>query len=297
MLRRLVLFIAGIALSTPIALGDSPVRHVVIVGIDGLSPKGIAEAETPNMDLLMRQGSWTFAARAVMPTSSSSNWASMIMGAGPEQHGVTSNDWQPDIFEITPIAKGPGGIFPTLFSVIRQAHAEADIACFHDWAGFGRLFEKNTATHVSNPVGPKSTTKEACDYIESRKPLFTFIHLDHVDHAGHDQGWHTEPYFAAVREADEYVGLVVQSLQKAAILNDTILIITSDHGGKGKGHGGATMEEILIPWIIRGPGVAQGKELVEPVNTYDTAATVAYVLGITPPSIWIAKPVLEAFKP
>ena len=32
-------------------------------------------------------------ARGVIPTVSSPNWASMIMGAGPEQHGITSNDW------------------------------------------------------------------------------------------------------------------------------------------------------------------------------------------------------------
>jgi len=43
----------------------------------------------------MREGAWTLHARGVMPTVSSPNWASMIMGAGPEQHGVTSIDWQP----------------------------------------------------------------------------------------------------------------------------------------------------------------------------------------------------------
>src|SRR5271157_6012000 len=74
------------------------VDHVVIVGVDGLSPDGIRKAETPVLHGLMKEGASTLHARGVMPTSSSPNWASIIMGAGPEQHGVTSNDWQPNKF-------------------------------------------------------------------------------------------------------------------------------------------------------------------------------------------------------
>jgi hypothetical protein len=55
-----------------------------------------------------------------MPTSSSPNWASMIMGAGPEQHGVTSNDWETNKFEIPALEVGPEGMFPTIFGVIRR---------------------------------------------------------------------------------------------------------------------------------------------------------------------------------
>ena len=55
------------------------------------------------------------------------------------------------------------------------------------------------------------------------------------------------------------------------------------------------MAEIEIPWILHGPGVAAGKEITAPVNTYDTAATVAHLFGLKPPSCWIARPVLTAF--
>ena len=75
----------------------------------------------------------------------------------------------------------------------------------------------------------------------------------------------------------------------------TIVLVTSDHGGKGKGHGGSTMGEIEIPWILRGRGVAAGRELPATVNTFDTAATVAHALGLSPPKCWIGRPVLDAF--
>jgi hypothetical protein len=54
--------------------------------------------------------------------------------------------------------------------------------------------------------------------------------------------------------------------------------------------------EIEIPWILAGPGGAAGKELITPVNTYDTAATVAYIFGLKTPECWIARPVVEAFS-
>ena len=71
-------------------------KHVIVIGIDGMSPNGILTASTRTLDNLMQQGAYTLNARAVLPTSSSTNWATMVSGAGPEQHGVTSNDWERD---------------------------------------------------------------------------------------------------------------------------------------------------------------------------------------------------------
>ena len=76
----------------------------------------------------------------------------------------------------------------------------------------------------------------------------------------------------------------------------TLVLITADHGGIGAKHGGPTLAELEIPWILHGPGIASGKEIRTPVNTYDTAATLAYVFGLKPPSVWIGRPVLTAFR-
>ncbi len=271
------------------------VEHVVIIGVDGLSPDGIRKAETPNLHRLMKGGASTLHARGVMPTVSSPNWASMIMGAGPEQHGVTSNDWEPNKFDISPTAVGSGGTFPTIFGLLRQQRPSAKIACFHDWDGFARLFERDAADIVEHPDGPVKTTERAVAYLKEKKPQFTFIHLDHVDHAGHTYGHGTPEYYKSVAEADRLIGLIFKGLEDAGIVGKTVVLITADHGGKGKGHGGATMAELEIPWILHGPGVAAGKELATPVNTYDTAATVAYLFGLEAPRCWIARPVVEAF--
>jgi len=230
-----------------------------------------------------------------MPTSSSPNWASMIMGAGPEQHGVTSNDWQPDRFDIAPVVKGPGGIFPTIFSVLREQKSKAVVGVFHDWGDYGRLFERTMVDVIENPKGPTNTVQRAVEFIKSRRPTFTFIHLDHVDHAGHETGHGTPAYYESVAVADKLIGEVISAIEEAGLKESTLLLVTSDHGGKAKGHGGATMAEIEIPWIITGPGVRAGHEIKSPVNTYDTAATIAFAFGLKPPEAWIARPITEAF--
>lgn len=93
---------------------DLGIKHVVVIGFDGLSPDGLQTANTPNFDKLMHEGAHTFHARAVLPTSSSANWASMIMGSGPEQHGISSNVWERDNFELPAVTQGDDFLFPTI---------------------------------------------------------------------------------------------------------------------------------------------------------------------------------------
>ena len=103
------------------------VEHVLVIGVDGLSPEGIRQSDTPTLDSLMQQGASTLNAQAVMPSSSSPNWASMIMGAPPALHTVTSNDWEPaHIRDSTFCGNEPGQHWPTIFRVLRETYPDAD---------------------------------------------------------------------------------------------------------------------------------------------------------------------------
>jgi predicted AlkP superfamily pyrophosphatase or phosphodiesterase len=283
-----VIFAAGSAFA-------APHTHVIVIGVDGMSPDGIHNADTPNMDRIMREGAYSFHARAVFPSSSSPNWASMIMGAGPEQHGVISNSWRIDDFVLAPTATGTDGFFPTIFDLLRRTYPDAVSAMFHDWGGFANLFAHEDLDEVYTGGGPSKVTNKAVDYFRKMQPHLLFIHLDHVDHAGHETGHGTPQYYAAVEEADEYIGRVLDAVASSPIADSTYVLVTADHGGRNKGHGGWTMEEMLIPWMIEGPGIRKGYELQAPINTYDTAATVAKILEVPPHPAWIARPVNEAF--
>jgi predicted AlkP superfamily pyrophosphatase or phosphodiesterase len=232
----------------------------------------------------------------VMPTSSSPDWASMIMGAGPEQHGVTSNDWETNKFEISPILTGTGPMFPTIFGVLREQRPKAWIGCVHDWDGFGRLLEPQAPNLLQNVKGSPATADRAAEVIRQYRPTFLFVHFDDVDHAGHEHGWKSPEYFRAVDQIDGLIGKILSALEDAKLREKTVVIMTADHGGKGKSHGGPTMDELEIPFIISGPGIRKGCEIQQPVNTYDTAATIAVLFGLRPPDVWIGKPIREALN-
>ena len=290
------LVFAAVSVPLPSAAALPEVKHIVVIGCDGFGSLGFSESNAPVLHRLMREGAWTLRARGVMPTSSSPNWASMIMGAGPEQHGITSNDWQTNKFDIAPTAIGSGGIFPTIFGVIREQKPKAKIACVHDWDGFGRLVEPRAPDLLEHVKGSPETARRAIEVIKEMKPDFLFIHFDDVDHAGHGFGWKSPEYFQAVEQVDGLIGKVLAALDESGIRKQTLVLMTADHGGKEKGHGGSTMPELEIPLIINGPGVEAGREIKGFVNTYDLAPTITWVFGLHAPDCWIGKPVAEAFK-
>jgi predicted AlkP superfamily pyrophosphatase or phosphodiesterase len=283
--------------STGQSATTSRTEHVVIVGIDGMKGEAVINAQTPNMRRLMKDGAYTLHARAVIPLVSKPNWSAMMMGAPPEQTGVTSNDWMPSKSEIMPVCTDSAGIFPTIFGVLRDQKPSSSIGVFTDWDGFATLVEPKAedAMEITKEDQAK-TTQQALAFITERKPTLTFIHYDSVDEAGHTFGWDTPQYYDAVRKVDAYIGEVITALDEASIVHKTAIFVTADHGGRGLDHGENIMADIEIPWIVSGPGIKHEHEITHPLNTYDTAPTVAYILELTPPSCWLGKPVLEAFQ-
>lgn len=272
------------------------IEHVIVIGVDGLSPDGIRKAETPTMDKMMANGVVKWNVRTVLTTASSQNWASMIMGAGPEQHGIIDNDWKRDKHSLPPVVAGEEGIFPTIFGLIRSQKPGAEIGAVYHWGDFGRLFEKKAVNYDKHFSTEDSTAADFTKYIKEKKPTFGFVHFDHVDHAGHHDGHGTPAYYAAVAKTDSLVNEILKSIKAAGIEKSTLVIITADHGGKGKGHGGPTPEEAEIAMILYGKDVKQGYQVQQQVYTYDLAATIAFAFHLTPPYAWIGRPIKPAFK-
>lgn len=273
-------------------------RHVVVFGVDGLEPQGIDEAKTPNIHAMMKDGSWSFHARAVFPTVSSPNWASMIMGAPVEMTGVISNAWEPNSATIAPACEDAPGIFPTIFGLEHRQHPMAKMGIFTDWADFVRLVEPGVVgTVYTTNEDEDSVFAHALEYLKRQKPEFLFIHLDLVDHAGHTYGWGSPQYLRAVEKTDYMLGALRNALESMQLLSSTTVFLTADHGGVGKGHGGLTMVEMEVPWIVTGPGIRKDHEITDTIMQYDTAATLAVVLDVKPSSCWRATPVSSAFDP
>ena len=97
-----------------------------------------------------------------------------------------------------------------------------------------------------------ATARCAVEYIRDKKPALVNIVFDALDHVGHAAGHDTPAYYDKLEEIDGYVGEIIQAVKEAGIWDESIIIVTADHGGIEKGHGGRTMQEMETPFIICG---------------------------------------------
>ena len=112
----LLLVIATASLTGAVAKGKKceaqKAKYVVLIGSDGFS-SDVVRAHSgafPNIEALMKNGSYTLERRSVLPSSSAVNWASMLMGAGPELHGYTT--WGSQVPDLPSRVIGKYGLFP-----------------------------------------------------------------------------------------------------------------------------------------------------------------------------------------
>ncbi|MEA5258378.1 alkaline phosphatase [Arcicella aquatica] len=273
---------------------QSKIEHVILIGVDGLGAYSFKKTRVPNLRKLMSEGSWTMQARSVLPSSSAPNWASMVMGVGPELHGYTT--WGSEKPDLPARVLDEYGMFPNVYSLLRKAKPSSQIGVIYEWDGIGFLFPKQAVDKDQNCEGDSATTLSAVGYIKEKKPNFLFIHFGEVDHVGHSIGHDTPEYYQSVEKTDTYLGKIIQSIKDAGIAEKTVIIFTADHGGINKNHGSISMQEMQIPWIIAGPGIKTNHEVTESVMTFDTAATIAKLFKLKQPQVWIGKPVMDAFK-
>lgn len=299
MKRLIVLFLilfAGLLVSYAARTkGVKDIKHVVLIGLDGWGAYSVPKADMPMVKSMMNSGAYTLEARSVLPSSSAVNWATMIMGAGPELHGFTT--WGSQKPDLPSRVLNQYGLFPTIFSLLREQKPKSELGYIYEWNGMSYLVEKDALSFSKHAEGGNQiTTDVAVTYIQNKKPDFLMIAFDQPDGVGHSSGHDTPEYYAKLTELDSCIAKIVEAVKKAGIYESTLFILTADHGGINKGHGGKTMQEMQIPFIASGAGIKQGHQITASVMQFDTAATLAYIFGVTPPQVWIGRPVTEIFK-
>ncbi len=291
---------------TALAVEVMEYEYVIVLGLDGVSSAGLMAADTPRMDALMDDGSYTLGARAVMPTASLPNWGAFLFGADTEQTGITSNSWRPGSSPLHPTITNEQGFFPSILTLIKNQRPELKTGFYTDWATNQVLIEPGTVDVLFIPSTPTTNTEtrtlraeetleRALQGLRDDEANFLFIQIDLPDHYGHAHGWESPPYLTSIEVVDEMVGRMVDEIADLDLYDNTLLIVVSDHGGLGTGHGGSTAEEVIVPWIVSGGGVRTGADLGPLVRVHDTAATVAHAFGLHRPAAWTSEPILSAF--
>lgn len=272
-------------------------NHVVLIGLDGWGAYSVEKADMPVVKKLMQEGSYTLKKRSVLPSSSAVNWASMFMGAGPELHGYT--EWGSQTPELPSRIVDEDGIFPTVFGLLHRAAPKAEIGCIYEWDGIRYVVDTLALTydkHVAQASKePEATARYAAEYIKRAKPNLVGVIFDNPDHVGHADGHDTPAYYEVLTKLDGYIGQIVQAVKEAGILDDTVFIITADHGGINKGHGGKTMEEMETAFIISGKNVKKGYNFTESMMQFDVAPTIGWIFNLQQPQVWIGRPMKQVF--
>ncbi len=95
-------------------------------------------------------------------------------------------------------------------------------------------------------------------------------------------------YDTSLRHQDEALGQLLDGLSDRAILNNTLVVVTSDHGeavgASGHLHGGIVRQhQVRIPLVVSGPGVSGGV-VAHPVQLADIPVWILRMVGATIPS-------------
>lgn len=98
-----------------------------------------------------------------------------------------------------------------------------------------------------------------------------------------------EAYYACVDFVDDCIAELLEPLERDGLLDDTIVIYTSDHGemlglhsvwGKQLYH----QASVGVPLLISGPGIAGGTERSDPISLIDLFPTTCGLAGLPLPS-------------
>ncbi|MDX1994105.1 MAG: alkaline phosphatase family protein [bacterium] len=259
---------------------ERPAR-VVVISLDGARPDALLMAETPNLQALAARGAYTWTASTTFPPVTIPAHSSILTGLDTSEQGVTWNEYRAEPIDT-----------PTFLSL--AADVGYTTAMVVGKEKFEQFRQRDSMQYVFARQGDRSVVDQAVAWIEGGVEVM-FVHFPNPDYFGHSTGWMSDTYLEMLYTTDQQIGRIIEALEAEGVFEDTLLIITADHGGHELVHGSDIPEDMLVPFLITGPGVEAGLELRQAVTNTDAAMTVLWALGLPLPESEIGRPVLEAF--
>ena len=237
-------------------------KHVVVVTIDGFRPNFYLEDkwDTPNLKEMKREGAHAHGVDGVFPSVTYPSHTTIVTGVYPARHGIFYNA----LFEKDEATKGQ--IYwrfdqitsPTLWEVTQSAGLKAASVNWPVSVGAPTIFNisdvgakgQKVMEDSTRPAGISTLLKRevlgnapaimvgidknvagiAAWVIKSEKPNFMTVHLLGMDHVQHVHGRNGPEVEQAIIRADSAVGMIRKAIAEAGIKENTLLIVTGDHG-------------------------------------------------------------------
>jgi hypothetical protein len=266
---------------------EGQIGRVVLIGIDGLIGQYIEKGDIPNIRKLMAEGSYTLKMINEIPNESATNWFSMFSSTDSSLHGILDSNGTPQNQDQ----------FTTIFKAIKsQSPEEKVIAIFNRDEIAPLILEDEIQIIDKNNKKAAEVEAAAIETIKKVKPLFSFIYFGDVEKSGQKDGWGGKKYFQALHEVDASIGKIISSLKEEGILDETLIVITSGHGGKEKGHRPEPSIYREIPFIVLGPNIKSGNIIGENLRIIDIIPTIAAAINLAPSWYWNGKVTNQIFK-
>lgn len=263
-------------------------EYAVIITIDGLRPDAISNKTAPVLTQLIKEGSYTASAQTVDPPKTLPSHTSLVTGLKPTKHLTFINEWIEEMGYTE---------HDTIFTIAKKEGFSTAMFVGKDKLNFIAVPNSIDKLEVIKygPTSVQEISESFIQYMKENKPRITLIHFPEPDIPGHKKGWMSEEYVNAVHRVDTEVGKIIGALKQSGVYEKTFLVITADHGGKGKTHKGDHPYVTTIPWLAVGPQVKENYEIKQEVNIYDTAPTVLKALELPQAKDIDGHPVKEIF--
>ena len=272
-----------------------PIRNVLLISIDTLRADhvgsyGFARPTTPHIDGVAKEGVLFRNVYTPVPMTLPSH-CSMMTGTLPPSHGVRDNLHK----------RLPDGSVTLAERLKAKGLATAAVVSsvvldrrFNLSQGFDSYDDRFQAQHKIGDLAERKgdeTTARATEWLASHAsaPFFLFVHYydphdPYEPPAPFAAQWRDDPYSGAVAFADQGVGQLLEKLKQLGLYEQTLIVITGDHGEMLGEHGelnhGFFIYEaaLKVPLILRVPG-GPARQVEQAVSLIDVAPTVVALLG------------------
>jgi len=242
---RLHAVLAGLALlvvtacAAPVSPPPAP-STVILIGLDGWRWDYLDRADAPTLRALAARGVRSEGLVVTFPSKTFPSHYTIVTGLHPEDHGIISNSIEDPAIEGRFTLRGGAirddprwwGGEPIWLTAERQGVKAGTVF----WPGSDVEIDGGRPSYwlpYQDDLPNERRVAQILEWLalpEADRPRFLTLYFSLVDSAGHTYGPDSDEVMAAAAAADRLLGLLIAGLEAAGRIDDTHLVVVSDHG-------------------------------------------------------------------